>query len=155
MKERVGNLLVAGILVVFTASLLLLGEFYWNYQDSVIMFPRMAGMLVIISAIWLCVRAWVAPVEVLIKEGESIGESTDDRSSLPKRLIWMASVYPLGYLFGLLLGLLLLTIAYTSYHRLPWWQRLLAAAVVFAVVYVGFYKLLGVSLPIEPIWMRN
>ena len=155
MKGRVGNLLVAAILVLFTATMLLLGAYYWDYQPNVIMFPRMAGVIVIISAIWLSVRACVAPVEVLTKEGESIGESNDDRSSLPKRLAWMASVYPLGYIFGLILGLLLFTIAYTSYHRLPWWQRLLAAAVVFVVVYIGFYKLLGVSLPISPFWMRN
>ena len=155
VKDRLGNFLVAGILVLFTASLLLLGQFYWDYQASVILFPRMAGTLVIISAIWLSVQAWVVPADVLIREGESIGESDDQRSSLPKRLAWMASVYPLGYIFGLLLGLLLLTIAYTSYHRLPWWQRLLAAAVVFGIVYIGFYKLLGVSLPISPFWMRG
>ena len=155
MKGRIGNLLVAGTLVVFTLSLLLLGEYYWDYRDNVIMFPWMAGSLVLAGAIWILVRALLVPVDVLAKEGESIGESNDDRSSLLKRLAWMASAYPLSYILGLILGLLLFTLAYTSYHRLPWWQRMLAAAVVFTVVYIGFYKLLSVSLPISPFWMRD
>ena len=71
-------------------------------------------------------------------------------------MIWVGSVYPLGYLLGLVPGLMIFTLGYTSYHRLPWSQRLIATAIVFALVYIGFYKLLGVSsLPIAPLWMRN
>jgi len=155
MKGRIGNLVIAGMFLLFTLTLILLGIYKWEYEASVIMFPMLAGGLLIASAVWLLIRAWLLPVEVLDKEGESVGESDDPRSSLLKRLFWMMSVYPLVFLLGFIPGLMILTMAYTSYHRLPWWQRMLAVTVVFIVVYIGFYKLLGVALPISPVWMRD
>lgn len=156
LNGRAGNLLIPGILLLFVTGFLLLGKYHWGYATSVIMFPFVVGSMAILSAIWLMVRALIVPVDVLASEGESIGKSDDPRCSLLKRLAWVASVYPLSYLFGLILGLVMFTLGYTSYHRLPWAQRLIAAAVVFALIYIGFYKLLGVSsLPIAPLWMRN
>jgi hypothetical protein len=155
MKGRVGNLIIAAALLLFTASFLLLGEYHWGYESSVIMFPWMAGTLVIICAVWLLVRSYLVSVTVLTGEQESIGESDDPRSSLGKRLAWMASVYPLSYVFGIIAGLLIFTVAYTSYHRLPWWQRVVATVVVFVFIYIGFYKMLGVALPVTPLWMRD
>ena len=107
------------------------------------------------SAIWLMIRGLVVPLDKLTQEGESVGQSDDHRSSLVKRLLWMASVYPVCYTLGMISGLMLFSLAYTSYHRLPWWQRLLSALIVFAIVYIGFYKLLGVALPMNPIWIRD
>jgi hypothetical protein len=155
MKGRIGNLVIAAVLLTFTLTLLLLAQFYWDYESNVIMFPWMAGTLIIGGAVWLLIRSWLTPVDVLAGEGESLGESDDPRAGLIKRLFWMASVYPLSYVFGMIIGLLVFTISYTSYHRLPWWQRVFAAVIVFVVVYVGFYKLLGVALPISPFWMRD
>lgn len=155
-KGRIGNLAIAAVLLVFVSTFLLLGKYYWDYPVSVILFPLVVGTLVIICAVWLVIRSTVIPVETLVAEGESIGASDDPRTSLFKRLLWVASVYPLSYLLGLIAGLMLFTIGYTSYHRLPWSQRLTATAIVFALVYIGFYKLLGVSsLPIAPLWMRS
>ena len=154
MKGRIGNIISAVILLLFPLVLLLLAEFRWDYRANVIMFPWMAGGLLMLGSVWLLIRALLVPVDELAGEGESIGESDDPRSSLTKRLLWMASVYPLCYTLGIIGGLVLFALAYTSYHRLPWWQRLLSAAIVFIVVYVGFYTLLQVSLPITPIWMR-
>ena len=155
MNLRIGNLVLATIFILFPLVLLLLAQFVWDYRANVIMFPWMAGGLVILTSIWLLIRAFITPVEVLAKEGESIGVSDDPKSSLYKRLLWMACVYPLCYVLGMITGLLVFTLAYTSYQGLPWWQRVLSAAIVFVIVYIGFYILLGVSLPIEPYWMRN
>ncbi len=156
LKGRIGNLVIPAVLLLFISTFLLLGKYHWDYAVSVILFPLVVGTLVIICAIWLMFRAAVAPVDTLSEEGESIGASDDPRTSLPKRLLWVASVYPLSYLLGLVAGLMLFTLSYTSYHRLPWAQRLTATVIVFALVYIGFYKLLGVSsLPIAPLWMRN
>ncbi|MGK0297509.1 MAG: hypothetical protein ACI9XC_001119 [Gammaproteobacteria bacterium] len=155
MKGRIGNIITAVILLLFPLVLLLLAEFRWDYRPNVIMFPWMAGSLIMLSALWLLIRSFVAPLENLAEEGEIIAESDDPRSSLLKRMLWMVSVYPLCYSLGLIIGLMLFTLAYTSYHRLPWWQRLMSASIVFVIVYIGFYKLLGVSLPISPVWMRG
>jgi hypothetical protein len=155
MSGRIGNLIVALILLVFPAVLLLLAEFYWDYAPNVILFPLITGCLLLLCAIWLAVRALVVPVDVLSAEGESVGVTDDPRASLLKRILWMAVVYPLCYFMGMIAGLITLSVVYTSYHRLPWWQRLLSAVIVFMIVYVGFYKLLGVSLPVSPLWMRE
>jgi len=154
MKGRLGNIVIAIIFFMFPLVLLLMGQFAWEYRTNVILFPWMAGALLMLSTLWLLVRAFIAPVDILEKEGESIGFNDDPRSSLTKRLLWMASVYPVCYILGLLMGLMLFTLAYTSYHRLPWWQRMLSVSIVFIIVYIGFYTLLGVSLPIEPLWTR-
>lgn len=156
LKGRLGDLLIPVILVVFIAGFLLLGKYYWGYPANVIMFPLVVGILTIVSAVWLFIRSLVTPVEVLAGEGESVGDSDDLRCSLPKRLLWMVGVYPLCYLLGLIPGLMLFSLGYTSYHRLPWSQRLMTTAIVFVLVYIGFYKLLGVTgLPIAPLWMRH
>ena len=154
MKGRIGNIVIAVIFVVFPLTLLLLGQFVWEYRTNVILFPWLAGILLMLSSLWLAVRGFVVPIEVLEKEGESIGHSDDPRASLVKRLLWMAVVYPVCYVLGILSGLMLFALAYTSYHRLPWWQRILAIVIVFTIVYVGFYVLLGVPLPIAPVWSR-
>jgi len=145
---------MAVVFFLFPLVLLLMGQFVWEYRTNVILFPWMAGALIMLSSVWLLVRAVMVPVDVLEKEGEPIGLSDDPRANLHKRLLWMASVYPVCYVLGILSGLMIFTLAYTSYHRLPWWQRILAMTIVFAIVYIGFYTLLGVSLPIEPIWSR-
>jgi hypothetical protein len=155
-KGRIANLAIPAVLLLFVSAFLLLGKYLWDYPVSVILFPLVVGTLVILCAVWLIIRSAVTPLETLAAEGESIGESEDPRTGLFKRLLWIASVYPLSYLLGLIAGLMLFTFGYTSYHRLPWSQRLIATAIVFALVYIGFYKLLGVSsLPIAPLWMRN
>lgn len=156
LKGRLGNLFIPVVLLLFVSGFLFLGKYHWDYPTNVILFPLVVGTLVIFCAVWLFIRASVIPVETLSSEGESIGVTEDPRCSLIKRLAWVASVYPLSYLLGLIAGLMLFTFAYTSYHRLPWAQRFTATAIVFALVYIGFYKLLGVSsLPIAPLWMRN
>ena len=115
----------------------------------------MVGILLISCSVWLLIQGLISPIDKLRQEGELIGESDDPRSSLTKRLFWMASVYPVCHTLGMILGLMLFALAYTSYHRLPWWQRILSALIIFTIVYVGFYKLLGVTLPINPLWMRD
>ncbi len=155
-KGRIANLAIPAVLLVFVSTFLILGKYHWDYPVSVILFPLVVGTLVILCAVWLMIRSAVTPLETLSAEGESIGESHDPRTSLLKRILWVGSVYPLSYVLGLIAGLMLFTIVYTSYHRLPWSQRLMATSIVFALIYIGFYKLLGVSgLPIAPLWMRN
>lgn len=156
LQGRLGNLIIPTVLLLFVAVFLLLGEFYWDYPASVILFPVVVGSLAMGSAVWLIIRSLVAPVHVLEEEGESIGQNEDPRSSMLRRLLWIASVYPLCYLLGLIAGLGLFSLGYTSYHRLPWSQRVTTVGIVLALIYIGFYKLLGVSgLPIAPLWMRQ
>lgn len=156
LQGRLGNLLIPTALLLFVAVFLLLGKFYWDYPSSVIMFPVVVGTLAMGSALWLIIRSLIVPVNILAEEGESVSENEDPRCSLPKRLLWIASVYPLCYLLGLIAGLVLFSLAYTSYHRLPMIQRVITAVIIFALIYIGFYKLLGVSsLPIAPLWMRH
>lgn len=156
MKGRLGNLLIPFVLLLFVASFLLLGKYYWDYPANVILFPVVVGTIAIGSAIWLIVRSLLVPLHVLTEEGESVGQSDDPRSTRMKRLLWIASVYPLCYLLGMIAGLVLFSLAYTSYHRLPWVQRVITVVIIFSLIYIGFYKLLGVSsLPIAPVWMRH
>lgn len=155
MKGRIGNVLIAGSLLLFTLSFLLLGRFYWHYRPTVIMFPDLAGILTIGTAAWLLIRSLVIPVAVLAEEGEPISAGDNPRAGLGRRLAWLAAVFPVVYVLGVLIGLLLVGLAYTTYHRLSWVQRLIVLAVIFAFIYVGFYLLLGVPLPIRPLWMRS
>jgi hypothetical protein len=156
LTGRLGNFLVPAALLLFVTGLLVLGLYHWDYPSNVIMFPLVIGTLIVFCTIWLFIRALTAPVDVLSAEGEPMGKSEDPRCGLMQRLMWVAGVYPLVYVLGFMPGMMLYTLAYTSYHRLPWPQRLIAAAIVFVLVYICFYKLMGVtSLPITPLWMRN
>lgn len=154
MTSRQGNLLIAWLLLLFTSTMLILGAVYWKYTTKVIVFPAVVGTLVLLCAGWLIFRCSTASEGELEKECQPF-EQGDHRCSLSKRVLWLGSVFPLGYLFGFVIGLIALTLAYTSYHGLPWWQRVLTSATVFSFVYIGFYKVLGVPLPIDPVWLRE
>ncbi|MBL3558958.1 tripartite tricarboxylate transporter TctB family protein [Marinobacter sp. JB05H06] len=134
--------------------MLLLAIFNWEYSAKVLQFPLMSGSLLVLCAVWLAIRSFTATEQELIDESEVFSEG-NRRCSLLKRALWLSVIFPLGYVFGFIAGLLAFSFAYTGYHGLPWWQRLLTGFVIFAVVYIGFYKLLGVPLPIEPMWMRD
>ncbi|WP_202336740.1 tripartite tricarboxylate transporter TctB family protein [Marinobacter sp. JB05H06] len=141
-------------MLLFTSTMLLLAIFNWEYSAKVLQFPLMSGSLLVLCAVWLAIRSFTATEQELIDESEVFSEG-NRRCSLLKRALWLSVIFPLGYVFGFIAGLLAFSFAYTGYHGLPWWQRLLTGFVIFAVVYIGFYKLLGVPLPIEPMWMRD
>ncbi len=154
MTCRQGNFFSAAILFLFSSTILLMATFYWGYSTKVLQFPVMAGSLLAICAIWLAIRSFTAPEKELDDESELFSEG-NRRCSLLKRALWLCTIFPLSYVLGFIAGLLAFSFAYTSYHGLPWWQRILTGFLIFAVVYIGFYKLLGVPLPIEPMWMRD
>lgn len=154
MTCRLGNLLSAAVLVIFSLTMLSLAIFRWAYSSNVLQFPLMAGSLLILCSIWLGIRSFTAPELELVKESEVFTEG-NRRCSMLKRTLWLSVIFPLGYVFGYVFGLIAFSLAYTSYHGLPWWQRLITGFIIFAVVYIGFYELLGVPLPVEPMWMRT
>ncbi|MDL0433270.1 tripartite tricarboxylate transporter TctB family protein [Marinobacter sp. TBZ242] len=154
MTCRLGNFFSAAVLLLFTSTMLLLAILNWEYSAKVLQFPLMSGSLLILCAVWLAIRSFTATEQELIDESEVFSEG-NRRCSLFRRVLWLGVIFPLGYVFGFIAGLLAFSFAYTGYHGLPWWQRLLTGFVIFAVVYIGFYKLLGVPLPIEPMWMRD
>ncbi len=154
MTSRQGNVLSAGLLLLFTSTMLILGAVHWEYPSKVIIFPALVGILALLCAGWLLVRCRIASDGELENECQPFAQG-NHRCSLAKRVLWLITVFPLGYFFGFVIGLIGFTLAYTSYHGLPWWQRLLTSATVFAFVYIGFYKLLGVPLPIDPVWLRG
>lgn len=154
MTSRQGNIFTAGLLLFFVSTMLILGFVHWGYTTKVMGFPALVGTLAMLCAGWLVVRSWTVNFDELEKECQPFAQG-NHRCSLARRTLWLSSIFPLGYFFGFVIGLIAFTLCYTSYHGLPWWQRLVTSAVVFAFVYVGFYKLLGVPLPIDPVWLRG
>jgi hypothetical protein len=133
--------------------MLLLGMFWWGYSSTVIFFPLLVGSFLILCSLWLFFRSLMAPEKELTDESEDFAEG-DARSSMIKRIIWLSLIFPISYVFGYVIGLVAFGLAYTVYQGLPWWQSLITSAVILGVVYFGFYLLLGVPLPINPLWMR-
>jgi tripartite tricarboxylate transporter TctB family protein len=154
MTCRQGNFFSAAFLFLFASTMLLLAIFQWEYSTKVLQFPVLSGSLLVLCAIWLAIRSFTATEKELDDESELFSEG-NRRCSLLKRALWLSALFPLGYVFGFVVGLLSFSFAYTSYHGLPWWQRILTGFLIFAVVYIGFNELLGVPLPIEPMWMRE
>lgn len=153
MNCRLGNLFSAIVLGLFAATMLALALFRWNYSSTVIFFPLLAGSFLILCALWLIFRSITASELDLVKESESFAEG-DARSSMLKRVLWLGLIFPISYVFGYVIGLMAFSLAYTIYQRLPWWQILITSLIILGVVYVGFYTMLGVPLPIKPIWLR-
>ena len=152
---RFGNLVCALAVSLFVGGFLYMGAGPWGYSGRVMFFPALAGSFALGAGVWLALRSMLVSRDILVSEGESLEASAGEGGSgMAGRLAWLASVLPAVHVLGYLPGLMLFALAYTSSHRLPWWQRLVAVAVVFTAVYPGFHAILGVPLPVWPLWMR-
>jgi Tripartite tricarboxylate transporter TctB family len=145
---RRGEFLFPAAIFLVTAVLLLLGGFYYHYARIVFMFPLAAGL----GLCALCLNEIVAVLKGRARTAPQI-EDEPDVSMSWTALGWMLSLliflYGFGFVFGIAAYLLLCLLG----NGFSWKIAVGAAAVALLVTWGVFIKILGVLLPIQPLWM--
>lgn len=137
-------------LMVFVLGFIGLGQFHYEYAWPVIRFPMMVGMVTCL----LCLGSLLRGIAVVSNEPDADSELPSESATVGQTvsaMIWVAAVMPTIFLLGYVIGLPLYIFVYSKTHDLGWVASGLLSILTFAVVYLGFVKLLSVPLPILPI----
>ena len=133
------------LLLGFTAAMLALGYFHYHYAWVTFSFPLAAGLVVIA----LC----AAELFALARNGEAT-QSSADMPGLPVRsLVWLLALAPFLWAFGFVFGSALYLLASLRGHAFSWRAALLTALVSVLVSWGLVIKVLGVQLPLAPLWL--
>jgi len=145
--KRAEFLFPAAIFVA-TAVLLLLGAFYYHYARIVFMFPLATG----VALCALCINVMVGAFQ-----GRALTEpQIEDEPELPMSwvglawlLVLLLFLYGLGFVYGSAVYLLVCLLG----NGFSWKIAVGSAVVALLVTWGLFIHVLGVLLPIEPLWM--
>lgn len=153
------SLAFTALIMAFILFFLGLGLFYYEYRWQIMRFPLAIGLAVILfcaasmAGEWRALRAPAARREDPPSEEELPGARVDFRRDLPG-MLWTLAILPAIFLFGYVAGLPLYVFLYLKTHGRGWIESGVYLLATLAVVYLGFYKLLGVPLPFMPLEFR-
>jgi Tripartite tricarboxylate transporter TctB family len=145
---RRGEFLFPGAIFLVTAVLLLLGGFYYHYARIVFMFPLAAGL----GLCALCLNEIVAVLKGQPRTAPQIDDEPDVSMSWTA-LGWMLSLLIFLYGFGFVFGIAAYLLLCLRGNGFSWKIAVGAAAVSLLLTWGVFIKVLGVLLPIQPLWM--
>lgn len=134
------------LILAFTAAMLAVGHFHYQYSWTTFVFPLAAGVVVVL----LCALEIAA---VLYRPRVSAPREADAPSLSLAGLAWLfalgAFLYALGFVFGAALYLLVCLRG----SGFSWRLSLGTAAASLLVTWGLFASILGIQLPIKPLWM--
>ena len=146
-------------IMVFVLIFLGLGLFHYEYRWSIMRFPLTIGLAVVLfCAVSLAVEARAAfghadGGEAPPRDEEAPHGGVDFRRDRAG-MIWSLAILPAIFICGYVIGLPLYVLVYLKTHGQGWVQSGVYFLATLAVVYLGFYKLLGVPLPLMPLGLR-
>lgn len=141
-----GQIVFPSLIFGFTAAMLALGYFHYQYSWTAFAFPFSAGLAVCI----LCVLEIVTAVSGQGKRASDAGEPP------PVSVAGVAWLFALGaflYAFGFVFGAALYLLVCLRGNGFSWRLSVGAAIVTLIVAWGIFIKVLGVQLPLIPLWM--
>jgi len=136
-------------LIVFLLGFLGLGVWHYDYGWTVLRFPVLIGLsgcLICLGNLALAGPEPAAAQPVEKKANGTIGL----RQALPA-MAWIVALLPVIWVLGYVIGLTLYVFTYLKTHGQSWTVSAVLAACTLIVVYGGFVRLLGISLPVWPI----
>jgi hypothetical protein len=135
--------IIFALVAAFAAGGIVLGEYPWG----VIVFPFGAACAVCILCAIEIVRIRTAKTA-----SETQSEQTDDKISL-KALAWLFALAPFLYGLGFVFGSAAYLLACLWANGVSWRLSIPIAAVSLLVTLGLFIKLMGVLLPVAPLWL--
>ncbi len=137
------------LIVIFVATLLVLGNFVFEYSWTAFAFPLAAGA-------FLCVLCALEIAGVLVTRREApalIAQAEEDRPplSLPS-LAWMFGLAAFLYAFGFVAGPALYLVACLRANGFSWVLAVSVAVGSVLLTWGLFINIMGILLPIEPLW---
>jgi hypothetical protein len=143
------------LLAVFVIGFLTLGLFHYGYSFALLRFPLLAGGAVgVLVAAQIFVLRRSEPAET----AEAVGPGLTERFTGPARaatllrICWLFSIVPLVFLCGYPWGLAIYLLCFLRSTRASWTLALAMAAASLLLSFGLFIEVLGVSLPVTPLW---
>ena len=134
------------LILAFVAAMLALGYFHYNCTCPTFAFRLGAGVVVIA----LC----AGEILGLVRHPETVAQPTDQMPAVPIRsLLWLFALAPFLWAFGFVFGGALYLLISLRGHAFSWRASIVTALASLLVSWGLVIKILGVQLPIAPLWM--
>lgn len=141
-----GVVLFPALLLAFAAAMLAIGHFHYHYSWTAFVFPLAAGL-----ALSLLCALEIATI--LRRRGARAPGAAGPPPLSLAGIAWLFALAPFLYLFGFIFGAALYLLVCLRGNGFSWRLSLGTAAVALLAGWGLFVKVLGVQLPIAPLWM--
>jgi len=130
------------LIVAFTLAMLALGYFHYHYTWTAFAFPLGAGLAIVL----LCAYEIAAPPASAQPAAETPALSLAG-------LAWLFALAPFLWAFGFVFGAALYLLVSLRGNAFSWRASVITALVSLLVSWGLVIKILGVQLPVRPMWM--
>jgi hypothetical protein len=138
--------LFPALILAFTASMLALGYFHYHYSWVSFAFPLGAGAI-------LCALC-ALEIASALRHPEADAQRLADMPALSLRsAAWLFALAPFLWAFGFVFGAALYLLVSLRGHAFSWRASVLTSAGWLLLSWGLVVKILGVQLPIMPMWM--
>ncbi|HSM19043.1 MAG TPA: tripartite tricarboxylate transporter TctB family protein [Hyphomicrobiales bacterium] len=153
------SVIFTALIAAFVLFFLGLGLFHYEYRWQIMRFPLAVGTAIVL----FCIASIAAEIRgARARAGGGGAPPAEEDLAGPRMnlrrdatgMVWMLAILPTIFLFGYVAGLPLYVFVYLKTHGQGWLASAIYAAATLAVVYLGFYKLLSVPLPVMPLEFR-
>ena len=143
-----GAFIFPALFFVATIALLALGYFYYGYPWVTFAFPFGAGL----ALCGLCALEMAKTLAKSTESGPAIEDEPDVSMSWPA-LGWLLALLLFLYGFGFVYGSAAYLLVCLLGNGFSWKIAVGSALVALVVTWGLFIKILGVLLPLQPLWM--
>ena len=141
-----GAFLFPALILAFTAAMLAVGYFHYHYSWVSFAFPLGVGLV-------LCVLC-AFELTSAVRHPEAAARRISEMPALPVRsLAWLFALAPFLWLFGFVFGAALYLLVSLRGNAFSWRTSIATAALSLLVSWGLVIKVLGVQLPIAPLWL--
>lgn len=134
------------LILAFTAAMLAVGYLYYDYSWTSFAFPLAAGLVV-------CLLCLFEIVAILRRPGAMAPRAADTPALSLAGLAWLFALAPFLYAFGFVFGAALYLLVCLRANKFSWRLSVSTAVLALLVSWGLFVSILGVQLPIKPLWM--
>lgn len=133
------------LILAFTVTMLAVGHFHYQYSWTAFAFPFAAGVMVSL----LC----ILEIAVVLRGRGGASRSAEPPPVSLAGVAWLFALAVFLYAFGFVFGAALYLLVCLRGNNFSWRLSLGTGAVAVLVCWGVFIKVLGVQLPLVPLWM--
>lgn len=131
--------------MMFILGFLGIGALHYTYEWSVLRFPFVVGIVTCLLCLGNLAKGARRPAAA-----SGAGDRPLPVGRTLPAVLWVMAVVPFVFVLGYVIGLPLYVLVYLRTHEQGWVLSTALSLCTFAVIYLGFVKLLGVRLSVLP-----
>ena len=134
------------LIFAFTATALAVGYFHYQYSWTAFAFPLVAGLVV-------CLLCAIEIATTSRRRGTSAPRAADQPPLSLAGVAWLFALAAFLYAFGFVFGAALYLLVCLRGNDFSWRLSVGTAVVSLFATWCIFIRVLGVQLPLKPLWM--